>query len=206
MKRIVTYINGHSGGTFELLALELTYIKDGGVEILEPTVYGEESAARKARTPATAGSGRAALYQAFWGKYLERLQQIHPDWTRTSAPPTVSWMSMHSPLKGTELANSFSTGGRLRHELFVDTGDPATTEDLFNSLAARKDDLEKAYGRPLEWEPLPTTRASRIADYTTGDVTQENRYDELITFLIDAGERMRRALDTVRPLLAAATP
>jgi hypothetical protein len=82
LKRTVTYINGHSGGTFELLALELEYIKDGDVEILVPTVYGEESAAHKAastRAPAAAVSGRAALYKAFWAKYLERLHQTHPE-------------------------------------------------------------------------------------------------------------------------------
>ena len=205
LKRTVTYINGHSGGTFELLALELKYLKDGDVEILVPTVYGEESAAHKAtRAPAADASGRAALYKAFWGKYLERLHQTHPDWTTTSAPSTTNWMSMRSPIKGTFFSNSFATGGRLRHELYIDTGDTNSTDAVYNSLVARKDDLEKAYGRGLQWEPLPNRRASRIADYTDGEVTQEDRHDEFITFLIDAGERMRLALDAVLPLSVAA--
>jgi hypothetical protein len=208
LKRTVTYINGHSGGTFELLALELEYIKDGDVEILVPTVYGEESAARKAaatRTSGAAVSGRAALYRDFWAKYLERLHETHPDWTTASVPSTVNWMSMRSPIKGASFANSFSTGGRLRHELYIDTGDASTSDAIYNSLLARKDNLEKAYGRPLEWEPLPNKRASRIADYTAAEVTEEDRHDEFIAFLIDAGERVRRALDAVLPLSLAAT-
>lgn len=202
LKRTVTYINGHSGGTFELLALELKYIKDGQVEILVPTVFGEESAAHKAtaaKTPASA-SGKTMLYQAFWGKYLERLHETHPDWTTASTPSTANWMSLRSPIKGTFFSNSFSTGGKLRHEIYIDTGDPTTTDAIFNSLLARKDDLEKAYGRPLQWEPLPGKRASRIADYTEGDVTQEDRYDQFIGFLFYAGERMRRALAEITPL------
>jgi hypothetical protein len=208
LKRTVTYINGHSGGSFELLALELEYIKDADVEILVPTVYGEESAAHKAastRTPASAVSGRSALYKAFWAKYLERLHQTHPDWTTSSVAPTANWMSMRSPLKGTFFSNSFSTGGKLRHELYVDTGDAHTTDAIYAALKARQDELEKAYGRPLQWEPLPNRRASRIADYTDAEVTQEDRHDEFITFLIDAGGRMRRALDAVLPLSIGAT-
>jgi Domain of unknown function (DUF4268) len=204
LKRTVTYINGHSGGTFELLALELQHMKDGDVEILVPTVYGEESAAHKAASTA-AVSGRAALYKAFWAKYLERVHETHPDWTTASVPSSVNWMSMRSPIKGTELANSFSTGSRLRHELYIDTGDPQTTDAIYNSLVARKDDFQKAYGRTLQWEALPNKRASRIADYTDADVTQEERHDEFIDFLLDAGERMRGALQAVLPLSVAAT-
>jgi Domain of unknown function (DUF4268) len=203
LKRTVTYINGHSGGTFELLALELEYIKDGDVEILVPTVYGEESAAHKAaatRAPSADVSGRAALYRAFWAKYLERLHQTHPDWTTSSVPSSANWISMRSPIKGSGFVNNFSSGGKLRHELYIDTGDARTSDSIFTALLARKDDLHKAYGRPLQWEPLPTRRASRIADYTDADVTQEGRHDEFITFLIDAGERLRRALDAVLPL------
>ncbi len=207
LKRTVTYINGHSGGTFELLALELEYIKDGDVEILVPTVYGEESAAHKAAStgPAAVVSGRAALYKAFWAKYLERLHQTHPDWTTSSVAPTANWMSMRSPLKGTFFSNSFSTGGKLRHELYIDTGDTGTTDAIYQALQARQDEIEKAYGRPLQWEPLPNRRATRIADYTDAEVTQEDRHDEFITFLIDAGERMRRAMAAVLPLSITAT-
>jgi hypothetical protein len=208
LKRTVTYINGHSGGTFELLALELEYLKDGDVEILVPTLFGEESAAHKAaatRASGTAVSAASALYKAFWTKYLERLRETHPDWTTASVPSTVNWMSMRSPIKGTVLGNSFARGGKLRHDLYIDTGDARTTDAIFNSLLVRKDDLEKAYGRPLQWEPLPTKRASRIADCIDAEVTQEDRHDEFIAFLIDTGERMRRAIDAVLPLPLAAT-
>ena len=207
LKRTVSYINGHSGGTFELLALELQYIKDGDVEILVPTVYGEESAARKAATsrPALAAvSGKALLYKAFWTKFVERVHQIHPDWTTSSVAPTTNWMAMHSPLKGTLFSNSFSTGAKLRHELYIDTGDAHTTDSIYDALQAHKEELENAYGRYLQWEPLPNRRASRIADYTDAEVSQEGRHDEFIAFLIDAGERMRRALDVVLPLLTGA--
>jgi hypothetical protein len=47
LKRIVEYLNGHTSGSVQVLALELVYTRDGDVEVLAPTVYGQESAARK---------------------------------------------------------------------------------------------------------------------------------------------------------------
>jgi hypothetical protein len=47
LKRIVLYLNQHTNSEVQILALELRYIADKGVEILFPTVYGEESTATK---------------------------------------------------------------------------------------------------------------------------------------------------------------
>ena len=47
LKRTVVYINRHTVPELRLLALELRYAVDEGVEILLPEVYGEESAERE---------------------------------------------------------------------------------------------------------------------------------------------------------------
>lgn len=50
LQRIVRYINQHTTGDVELLAIELRYIRHSDVEILVPEVYGEETAATKPST------------------------------------------------------------------------------------------------------------------------------------------------------------
>jgi hypothetical protein len=50
LQRTIRYINTHSRGDFQLLGLELSYVSDGGFEILTPTLYGEESAAASQST------------------------------------------------------------------------------------------------------------------------------------------------------------
>ena len=47
LKRIVTYLNSHTDQTVQILALELSYMKHGDMEILLPTIHGEESTAPK---------------------------------------------------------------------------------------------------------------------------------------------------------------
>ncbi len=53
LKLIIEYLNTHTLSTVKVLALELAYGKDGDVELLISTVYGEESAERKAKSSAT---------------------------------------------------------------------------------------------------------------------------------------------------------
>jgi hypothetical protein len=50
---------------------------------------------------------------------------------------------------------------------------------------------------PLSWEELSERRASRIADYTDGDVMDTEEHERYIDWFFDAGERLRRAIDSV---------
>ena len=58
-------------------------------------------------------------------------------------------------------------------------------------------EIESAYGRELTWEELPERRASRIADYSSGDVLDVEGHDRFIDWFFDAGARLRDAVDTV---------
>lgn len=88
----------------------------------------------------------------------------------------------------------FPAGGRLRHELYIDTGDAERNAELFSALRAQQETIEAAYGRSLTWEELPGRRAYRLADYGEGDVVQAEQYDEYIDWFFDAGTRFRRAM------------
>jgi len=48
LKRVVEYLNSHSDPSTEILALELGFVADEGVELLIPSVYGEEAVRAKA--------------------------------------------------------------------------------------------------------------------------------------------------------------
>src|SRR5207237_5233383 len=74
-------------------------------------------------TRATQAGGKTSLYVEFWSRFLERLTADHPDWTRATQPPAQNWMSMPAPIKGgSYFAVSFAAGGRLRTELYIDSG------------------------------------------------------------------------------------
>ncbi len=86
----------------------------------------------------------------------------------------------------------------MRHELYIDTGNGEENEALFEHLLGQRDQFEAAYGRPVVWEDLPNARACRIADYRSDAVlNDESESSEFISWMIDAGERLRKALSAV---------
>jgi hypothetical protein len=116
-----------------------------------------------------------------------------------------NWFEMRSRIRGCAISSSFAQGDRLRHELYIDSGEGDDNMARFEHFYAYREQFETAYGRPLEWEELPTRRACRIAEYKHGcSVTEENRYDEFIDWFLDAGTRLRRALREVPPPLSSA--
>lgn len=63
LKRTVLYLNEHTVPEVQVLALELGYVADEGVEILVPAIYGQESVQRKA-APAQRRWDEATVFAA----------------------------------------------------------------------------------------------------------------------------------------------
>lgn len=144
-------------------------------------------------------TGKARLYVDFWDRFIERVRQAHPGWTKRG--PGVrpdNWLDLPSGISGTYIAASFARGSRMRHELYIGSSDAEQNLSLFHALESQRDALEQAYGRPLTFEELPDKAACRIAEYhEDADVTEVDRHDEFIDWFFDAGERLRRALGEV---------
>lgn len=152
---------------------------------------------KRLRTATRAGtvSPRGELYREFWFRYLERI--AGRGWGRRQTPQPANWMNFPSPLAGTQVNPSFAAGGRIRHELYLDSGDGETNLGLFAAIVQRREAFETAYGRPLEFEELPGKRACRIAEYTEGTIDNSEDWDSYIDWFIDAGERMRNAIAAI---------
>jgi hypothetical protein len=144
-------------------------------------------------------SGRSALYVRFWERFLAQVREEEPTWTRRSARTIIAtnWVDMPSPISGTSFNVSFARGHRLRNELYIDTGDQEDNDRIFEALLAQRERIERAFGRSLEFEELARRRAARIAEYTEGDVAEEDRHEQFIDWFLDGGRRFRRALSGI---------
>jgi hypothetical protein len=146
-------------------------------------------------------AGKAPLYQAFWTRFLDRVRTERPNWTRARKPQATNWFAMACPFKGGPYYSaSFTHGGKIRSELYIDYTDPDLVVDLFTRLAGLKQEIEAHYGSALHWEELPGKRACRITDYTTGDILDSDAFDTYIDWFIDTGTRLRSAIDASQRL------
>lgn len=124
----------------------------------------------RSATSSTRPGTRSALYEAFWAKYLERLREEHPNWSRARKPSNQNWMDFPSPVRGTRTNPSFAQGGRLRHELYIDSGDGEENRDFFDRLLDKEKHLSRrtvassnrrSYRMPGHVELLTTSPAAR---------------------------------------------
>ena len=150
-------------------------------------------------TQAQTLGGKAAAYENFWTRYIERVQKEHAGWTNARRAGRDSWMSQPSGIPGTYISVCFGAGGKLRHELYIDNGDRQQNEELLDYHLERREALEAAYGSELDFQRLEGRRACRMADHGIGDVTDEERHDEFVDWFFDRGVRLRGALASVGP-------
>lgn len=107
---------------------------------------------------------------------------------------------MPSPIPGTHIGASFTGDGRLRHNLYINGPEREQNVKTFEMLKDQSGVLEEAYGRSLVFEkelPRSSKGSCSIGEYRAGDVTETESHGELIEWLLDAGVRLRRAIDTV---------
>ena len=109
-------------------------------------------------------------YRSYFQSLLDELRNVHK-FTNARAAQPQNWYTFTSDnSKVYKYSTSFAQGGRVRAEIYIDTGDKLRNEGIFDELHAQKEAIEAAYGSALEWEKLETKRASRIAIYVDGDI------------------------------------
>lgn len=203
-RQALDWLNQTTGEEAHFFGLELEVVKIGDSQpaplfnvVAEPNEWQKRVRATIRATPTT---GKIPFYVEFWTRYLERVRQQHPDWTRSKSPLPQNWLGMPCPIKGgSYFAASFANGARLRHEIYIDQGDATENYRIFDRILLQREAFEAAYGKQLEFERLEGKRACRISHYQPGAVTDRDDWEEFIDWFFDAGVRLRRAFAAIVP-------
>ncbi len=124
----------------------------------------------------TASSERGEKYRAYFQGFYDELREVHRFTNSNKAQPK-NWCHLSSGNNLFKYGHSFAQGNRVRTEIYIDSGDPQQNQHYFDQLYDRRQQLETAFGQPLEWERLEDKRASRIAVYRAGSI--DDSPDEL---------------------------
>jgi hypothetical protein len=117
----------------------------------------------------TSYSPKNEQYREFFRLLLDELRDKQR-FTNSKSPQPQGWMNFSSGIPEVVYGVNFSRGGRVRAELYIDSGDVEMNDAYFNILTAQKTSIQEAFGGLLEWEPLPTKRACRVATYRNGSI------------------------------------
>ena len=96
------------------------------------------------------------------------------------------------------LAFTLASGKRARVELYIDSGDKDRNKQIFDQLHLLKGEMEAVLKEPLAWERLDNSRASRIALYRPGAITDsEQDLESLRQWAVEAIVRFYNAVGPV---------
>jgi hypothetical protein len=114
-------------------------------------------------------------YRTYFQGLIDELRETHKFTNARSGQPQ-NWYTFSSENSRVyTYSTSFSKGGRVRVEVYIDCGDKTKNEQLFECLLNKhKDELEAALGFALSWEILDHRRACRIAVYRDGEIDADS--------------------------------
>jgi hypothetical protein len=88
------------------------------------------------------------------------------------------------------------TKSRIRVELYINRRKGAVNKEILDDLQANKDEIERAFGGTLSWQPLEKRKACRIAyDSENGGYgVDEAKWPRIQGEMIEAMVRLEKAL------------
>jgi hypothetical protein len=135
-------------------------------------------------------NGKNALYQRFFQRLIDDLRENH-NFTNAHAGGPRNWQSFGSGTSGLTYAVAFPAGGRVRAEIYIDSGERVQKVAAFEALRTEESALKQEFralrlrsaiqcstsvdGETLEWELLEGRRACRIAVYRSGTIEDSTR-------------------------------
>lgn len=191
----ITWLNESSSGSFYLLKLEAIKIGESDPAPLLTLIVGPSDETRAIGKAKKEFSERYDIRRDFWTKLLDYAK------TKTKlhagiSPGRYSWIGTSSGMRGLNL-NYVLWEHETGVELYIDRGKDSDAENkkIFNTLHAKKDEIEKSFGGPLEWQRLDSKRASRIRQIISqGGWKEPEKWNEIEVAMVDAMIRLEKSL------------
>ena len=142
---------------------------------------------------------RQRLYIEFFNSLLKDFRSAASFQVKEHSPQGQNWYTVSGlPNVGPQLAIlafSFAQSNRFRVELYIDSGDKERNKRVFDQLSSRRTEVEADLGEALSWERIDDKRASRIALYHDGSISDNpEELAGLHKWAIEAMLRFQKAI------------
>jgi hypothetical protein len=168
-RQVLDWLNAHTveGIDFFGVELELLRIDDSAAAphfklVAQPNEWAKTT--REAASPSQPNE-RGLRYQRFFEALLTGFKAQRPNLTSASRVGPDSWFGFSGGRTGFSFVWAVVGSNRLRVEMYIDTGEQASSKAFFDALKARAAELAAKLQSELAWERLDNRRASRIATY-----------------------------------------
>jgi hypothetical protein len=126
---------------------------------------------------------RHIVRRKFWTAYLKEINKATSLYQNVS-PSKDHWISAGSGISGVTFT-SVVTGDYIRIELAIQGKTQEENKAIFDALESQKENIETAFGNPLEWERLTVKRMSRVKfELQEVSVFNEDDWHKMFSFMV----------------------
>ncbi|MGL5028461.1 MAG: DUF4268 domain-containing protein [Shewanella oncorhynchi] len=158
---------------------------------LKPVVFPNEWQKSK---PVEKTSEKSEKYRTYFQGLIDKLRVEHK-FTSAKAGQPQNWYAFASGISGINYGANFCQGNKVRTELYIDFGSAEQNESCLNHLLESKAEIENEFGRELSWEPLDGKRATRVAIYRIGSISEESELHEIKVWHINNLIKFKSSFD-----------
>ncbi|MGB2728322.1 MAG: DUF4268 domain-containing protein [Halobacteriota archaeon] len=191
----ISLLNESLPANFYLLKVEGIRIGSSEPAPLLTLIVGPSEESREVGEKKHEMAERYKIRYNFWKELLEKAKKKTKLHAQIS-PSQYNWIGTGAGKSG--LGYNYSV---IKHkgqvELYIDRGKDSEDENkiIFNELSSHKDEIEKVFGEPLNWESLEGKRACRISKWVEiGGYRDEDKWPEVHEAMIDAMCRLEKSL------------
>lgn len=136
---------------------------------------------------------RHPIRRRFWTEVIKSMNATKSHLYQNISPSRQGWISAGSGVRGLGF-NFAATQNYCRAELYIDRGDKAENEAIFDQLHADREAIHAEIGHAIEWERIDAKRACRLKWEKAGNIFDQDQWPAMIPFMIDAMVRIEEVL------------
>ena len=192
--RTIAWLNESSSADFYLLKLEAIQIGDSEPAPLLTLIVGPSEETRNVGRTKQRMKEHDHLRYRFNERLLEHAKsktQLHAN----VSPSKFKWMGAGAGITGFSFLYAVGEHN-ARVEFKVDTRDADKNNACFRHLLSKREQIQEAFGGPLDWDPNPGRQRCLIGKtYNAGGYRDEHNWDALCEQLSDGMARLEKALE-----------
>ncbi len=192
----VAWLNESNSVGFYMVKVEAVRIGDSPPAPLFTIIVGPSEETKDVGQAKKEISERYGIRKRWWTQLIERsakVTKLHAHIT----PGEYSWIGASTGIRGLNL-NYIVAQDKCAAELYIDRGKDLDDENesIFNQLLTHKEEIDKAFGEPLNWQLLEGKRACRIRHTQNGGGyrSSEDQWPTLQDAIINDMDRLEKAL------------
>ncbi len=135
---------------------------------------------------------RHILRKEFWSQLLEKYKAKGSFFT-TKSPPKEHWLAVGAGKSGVVYSQILMKDS-IRIEIYIASSSQETNKSYFDQLHSKKEKIEKAFEKTLDWQRMNEKTASRICYVFEGrGLKDKEHWEEMQDLLVEEMYKLRKA-------------